>query len=160
MCREQFAEGRFRCELPQRRRHGHRPSLILFRCTASLLDDDDRSCFWASSADLYHVKQKNCTVLFYCNGFVRTSSINLHRLQAWRYGVRMSARKISAVPCELLHTSLWSCRSTASTVSQSSSACRPTLPTEHLRPTGLFCRRPVCLELTKLTTGRVQGSGH
>ena len=48
-------------------------------------------------------------------------------------------------------------RSTASTVSQSSSACRPTLPTEHLRPTGLFCRRPVCLELT---TGRVPGSGH
>ena len=66
-------------------------------------------------------------------------------------------QKISAVPCGLLHTRLWSCRSTASTISQSSSACCPTLPTEHLRPTGLFCRRPVCLELT---TGRVQGSGH
>ena len=79
------------------------------------------------------------------------------RLQAWRYGIRMSARKISAVPGGLLHTSLWSCRSTASTVSQSLSACRPSLPTEHLRPTGLFCRRPVCLELT---TGRFPGSGH
>jgi len=46
---------------------------------------------------------------------------------------------------------------TTSTILQSSSSWRPTTPAEHIRPTSLLCRWPVCLELS---TGRAPGSGH